>query len=158
MKKGILAGISFMAGLTGGAVTAGMAAKKTATLANKETILYQRCYNITSQWILHKQNGISLDKYFTGKGYHSIAIYGMGRLGILLYEELKNSDIEVVYGIDMDPYCTYPGLKIVQPEDEPERADVIVVTPVMAFDDIREMLAEKTEIPVLSIEEVVYEI
>lgn len=158
MKKGILAGISFMAGLMGGVATAGMVAKKTATLANNETDLYRRCYDITSQWISHKQNGISLAKYFTGKGYHSIAIYGMGRLGILLYEELKDSDVEVVYGIDRDPYCTYPELKIVQPEDELERADVIVVTPVIAFYDIEGMLAEKTEIPVLSIEEVVYEI
>lgn len=156
MKKGVLAGISFMAGLTGGMAAAGITGKKAVSLMNRETDLYQRCYNIVCQWISQKQKGNSLDQYFTGNGYHSIAIYGMGRLGALLYEELKGSDVEVLYGIDKDPYCTYEGFRIVQPEDELEKADVIVVTPVMAFDEIAEMLAGRTEIPVLSIEEAVY--
>lgn len=158
MKKGILAGLSLAAGLAGGAAAAGKGMKKLVSSTQRGVDLYQSCYNITSQWLGLKQKGISLEKYFMQNGYKSIAIYGMGRLGGMLYEELKDSDVEIKYGIDRDSYCTYPGLDIIQPEDEFEKVDVIVVTPILIYDEIAKMLSQKMEIPVVSIEEVVYEV
>lgn len=156
MKKGILTGVSLFAGFAGGAVTVGTFMKKMGNLTNKQSELYQSCYNLVSQWLTYKQMGISLDKYFKKSGYQSIAIYGMGRLGSMLYDELKDTGIEVRFGIDQDPYCTYQGLKIVEPKDKFDKVDAIIVTPVLAFHEIQKKLSEKTEIPVLSIEEVVY--
>lgn len=158
MKKGTLAGITLLAGVVGGVTATGMVMKKLVGFNNKEVDLYQGCYNIVSQWLCHKQSGVSLEKYFVPKGYHSIAIYGMGRLGSLLYEDLRDTDIEVKYAIDQDPYCTYPGLNVIKPEDELKKVDAIIVTPVLIFDEIENMLLKKTTIPVISIEEVVYEV
>ena len=158
MKKGFLVGISLAAGFAGGAVIVGRSMKKLVNLTDKSVDLYKSCYNIAGQWITHKQRGVSLEKYFIQKGYHSIAIYGMGKLGSLLYDDLKDSSIEIRYGIDQDPYATYPGLNIINPNDDLEDVDVIVVTPVMAFNGIAKMLSEKTDIPLVSISEVVYDI
>ena len=36
-----------------------------------------------------------------------IAIYGMGYLGECLYEELENTDIQVLYGIDQSARGLY---------------------------------------------------
>ena len=158
MKKGILAAVSLFTGLAGGAFTANLAMKRKASSNNKELDMYKRCYNIMCQWMIYKQKEISLERYFVQRGYRSIAIYGIGRLGSLLYDDLKSSDIEIKYGIDLDPFCSYPGLKIIQPEDIQESVDVIVVTPVLVFDEITQKLSQITDIPVVSIEDLIYEI
>lgn len=156
MKKGIMTGISLLAGFAGGAATVGTVMKRTGSLTNKQSDLYQSCYNIVSQWLTCKQRGISLDKYFKKKRYYSIAIYGMGRLGSMLYDELKDTDIEIRYAIDQDAYCTCLGLKIVEPDDKLDKVDAIIVTPVLVYDEIQKKLSDKTDIPVISIEDVVY--
>lgn len=158
MKKGILAGIFLLAGFAGGVVAAGTVTKRMVNSAGNEINLYKNCFNIVCHWMAHKQKGITLDKYLKQKNYHSIAIYGMGTLGGLLYEDLKNSDIEIKYGIDLDSFCKYPGLNIIEPKDKFEEVDAIIVTPVLAFNAIKGTLSSKTEIPIVSIEEVIYEI
>lgn len=158
MRKGVLAGISLVAGFVGGAFTASRISKRIVDSTNKGVDLYKGCYNIACQWMSHKQMGNSLEQYFDRKGYQSIAIYGMGRMGNMLYDDLKISNIEVKYGIDKDPYCTCLDLDIIEPEDKFEKVDVIVVTPIIVYDEIKEMLSKKTEIPIISIEEVIYEI
>ena len=51
---------------------------------------------------------------------------------------------------------SYPGLKIYSLEDDFENADVIVVTAIFAYSIIKKELAEKTNIPVISLEDVIY--
>lgn len=152
-KKYLIAGISLVAGIA----AIGIGVKQLVRYMDKKVELYKKCWNVTCQWICLKQDGVSLEKFFHEKGYRSIAIYGMGRMGGMLYEELKNSDIEVKYGIDRSPYCTYPGLDIIEPEDKLQKVDVIVVTPMMIFDEIKELLSEKTNIPIIHISEVLYD-
>lgn len=158
MKKGILAGISFLAGFAGGVVAAGTLTKRMVSSAGNKINLYESYYNLVCHWMADKQRGITLEKNLREKNYHSIAIYGMGTLGCLLYEDLKDSDIEVKYGIDLDSFCKYPGLNMIEPKDKFEEVDAIVVTPVLAFNAIKGTLSSKTEIPIVSIEEVIYEI
>ena len=158
MRKGMLAGISLVAGFVGGAATVKIGRKWLESATRKEVAFYRNCYHIMNQWMLLKQDGTSLEKYFEQKGYRSIAIYGMGRMGVMLYEDLKDSHIQVKYGIDQDISCTYSGLNIIQPEDTLDKVDVIIVTPFSIFDEIKELLSEKTDIPVVSIEEMIYEV
>ena len=156
MKKDILSRIAFLAGIAGSVSVVGMVAKKMINVSGKQVDLYQSSYNIMNQWVAKKQRGISLEQYFDKNEYKSVAIYGMGTMGILLFDELKDTNIEIKYGIDKDPYCTYPGLEIVEPGDGLEKVDVIVVTIVTAFNGIKNMLSEYTDIPIVSIEDVVY--
>lgn len=158
MKKGVRVICSILTGFVSGVILVSLGAKKILCSTNKKEAELQSLYNIMYQWMYLKQNGISLEKYFFQKGYKSIAIYGMGKLGIMLYEDLKETDIIVKYGIDRDLYCTYPGLRIVAPQNSLEKVDAIVVTSVRAFVEIEQFLSEKTDIPVISIEEMIYEI
>lgn len=156
MKKVIIVVILLFWGFMGGAITVWSAIKRRFESTGKKAALYEGCYNVMCQWVGHKQMGISLEEYFLQKDYQSVAIYGMGRMGIMLYEELENSDILVKYGIDRSLYCACPGLKIVQPDSKLEEVDVIVVTPIMAFDEIAKMMRKITNIPLISIEDIIY--
>lgn len=158
MKKGLLVGVSLLTGLAEGIIAMGIVTRNTARSTNKEVDKFKKYYEILCQWMAHKQRGRSLEEYFMQNGYHSIAIYGMGGLGSRLYEDLKNSGIDIKYAIDQDVSCIYPDLKTISPKDKIEKVDVIVVTAVFAFDEIKEMLSQKTKSPVISLEEVLYEL
>ena len=124
---------------------------------NKNPVEYEKFqdyFYILCEWLGFKHRGINLEDFFKKNNYSSIAIYGMGYMGHLLYDELKTSDIEIKYGIDNDPNSKCEGLTIIPPGKISEQVDVIVVTPSFAFDEIKEMLSTKTESAIMSINEV----
>ncbi len=123
---------------------------------SKKVNKFRGYYNVLNQWMLLKNQGKSLTEYFNDNGYTSIAIYGMGEVGNRLYEELKNSEIEVKYAIDKSAGSAYAELSVYDPEDEFDTVDTIVVTAVFDFDEIEKDLIKKTDIPVISLEEVVF--
>ena len=111
-----------------------------------------------SKWLTLKQQGKSLVQYFERNQYKTVAIYGMKELGERLYDELKDSDIKVLYAIDKNADAIYAEVDVLTPDDDLPEVDLIVVTPVHYFDEIEEMLADKVDCPVISIEDVVYEV
>ena len=110
-----------------------------------------------NQWLCIKQEGKSLDEYFKENNYKTVAIYGMGEMGNRLYDELKNTDIEVKYAIDKNASSTYSELDVKEIDDELPEVDVVVVTATFAFDDIVEDIQDKFVCPIVSLEDVVYE-
>ena len=82
----------------------------------------------------------------------------MGELGNHLYEELKNSSIQVKYAIDKNVDSTFSDLEVCSLEDELEDVDVVVVTAVFAFDEIVDEISDRVNCPVISLEDVVYEL
>lgn len=158
MKKGMAAVIGIITGtIAGGALTLALSGKKVDQKSQKVD-KFKGYYNMLNQWLMLKQEGKSLDEYFKQNGYKTIAIYGMGEMGNRLYDELKNSDIEVKYAVDQNAAGTYSELDVIDVEDEYEEVDVIVVTATFAFDEINEELGKKVDFPVVSLDDVVYEI
>ena len=129
---------------------------KILKINDKKTDKFKKYYILLDQWLSMKQTKTDITGYFKENGYEKIAIYGMGELGNRLYDELKDTDIYVAYGIDKNNKTSYPGLKIYSLEDDFENADVIVVTAIFAYSIIKKELAEKTNIPVISLEDVIY--
>ncbi len=129
---------------------------KILKINDKKTDKFKKYYILLDQWLSMKQTKTDITGYFKENGYEKIAIYGMGELGNRLYDELKDIDIYVAYGIDKNNKTSYPGLKIYSLEDDFENADVIVVTAIFAYSIIKKELAEKTNIPVISLEDVIY--
>lgn len=82
----------------------------------------------------------------------------MRELGEHLYEELNGSDITVTYAIDKNADAIYAEVAVVTPDDTLEPVDVIVVTAITFFDEIEEILAEKVDCPIVSLEDILYEI
>lgn len=158
MQKRIIANFMLFIGLAGGVAALSSYMEKQKNLANEEINKYKDYFVIFCQWLEQKQKGKSLEEYFIKKGYHSIAIYGMGELGIRLFNELKDSCISIKYAIDQNTKNFIPGLKLVTPEEKMEYVDVIVVTVPFAFFEVKRMLSSKIECPIVSLEEVVFKV
>lgn len=142
-------------GVVGGAVTSHVMNK---SISEREAKIdkFKGYYNLLNEWLVLKQRGESLTKYFEENNVKSIAIYGMGELGNRLYEELKNSHVEVSYAIDKNADDSFSELQVIYPSDEFSAVDAIIVTSIFDFDEIEEELADKTNIKIVSLEDVVY--
>lgn len=152
-------GALLLGGIAGG--IAGVSA--TGTKLNKKVQLH-RTYaqkhllimQMFNQWLIDKQEGKSLVKFFEDNEYKSIAIYGMSYLGERLLDELKDSGIEVKYAIDKNADNIYADVEIKRLEDDLPKVDAIIVTAVFFYDEIEEELSELVDYPVISLEDVLY--
>lgn len=123
---------------------------------NSKINKYRSYYEILNQWLILKQEGKSLEKYFLDNEYKNIAIYGMGELGNRLYDELKDSNIKVKYAMDSNYSGQYTELDIKELEDDLPEVDIIVVTAIFAFDEIENNLKSVTDCNIISLENAVY--
>ena len=160
MKKGFFALIGATAGtiLGVGSTMIYKSKKENVDDTQKKVDKFRGYYNILNQWLLLKQEGKSIEKYFIDNKYQSIAIYGMGEMGNRLYDELKDSDIEIKYAVDQYATRVYTELKVLDKEDDLEAVDVMIVTSTFAFDEIEEELNQKVDFPIISLEDVIFDI
>lgn len=112
---------------------------------------------VYDQWLDNSISGNRSDKYLADRGFKRIVIYGMGRMGLRLYKELEDSDIDVVGCVDRNAgNIIYEGIEIKDAGNIPTDADVIVVTAVCYYDEVLDFLSNITDLPVISLEEIVY--
>ncbi|MDE7250058.1 MAG: hypothetical protein K2N82_09265, partial [Lachnospiraceae bacterium] len=88
--------------------------------------------------------------------YKKIAIYGFAAIGKHLYEELKDTSIEIVCAIDRKPGQKHLQLKIISPEETIPECDVIVVTVIQEAEIIVEDLQLRTDKTVIKLWDVVF--
>lgn len=157
MRKIIVHFIVFAMGAGTGIVAGKFLFKKYENKECTKTDKFKEYYNLLNRWLELKHQGKTVSLYFDKEKITSIAIYGMGELGCRLLEELNGSNINVKYGIDQNPGYGFGGLEIKSSDDEFEKVDAIIVTPVFAFDEIEKKLREKFSGPVISIEDVIYD-
>lgn len=158
MKKGTVAVLSTIIGAAAGAMGSGYFSGKKVEQKAEKVDKFKGYYNMLNQWLILKQEGKNLSEYFKDNGYKTIAIYGMGEMGNRLYDELKGSDIKIKYAVDKDAASTYSELDVIEKEDDFDTVDVMVVTATFAFAEIEEEISDKVDFPIISLEDVVYEI
>ncbi|MBR1642066.1 MAG: hypothetical protein IJ683_07080 [Butyrivibrio sp.] len=114
-------------------------------------------YTLLIKWLNIRNNNRSAAKYLARKGYKKIAIYGMADIGLLLYDELKSSDIEVLYAIDRnaDFLNLDVDIDIKTPEDDFDKVDAIVIASITYAEEIKDVIKDKVSYPILTIEEVI---
>lgn len=158
MKKSLVGVLSAIAGCVAGGLTVGVKSDKEVQkwrgLSNKHLEMIK----LYDQWFATKQEGKSVADYLKSEGIKTVAIYGMSFIGQRLIEELRDSGIEVKYGIDKNRDRIYTDIDIVTPEDNIEEVDVIIVTAFYFFNEIEDLLMKKTDSRILSFEELVYEL
>lgn len=125
---------------------------------------YRQYYELTNQWLVNKNEEKKIETFFKDNEYKTIAIYGMGTLAELLYEEIKRFDIKVAYFIDKNSEKFYLGLDdipVINLEDimNQEKVDAVIVTPIYDFNKIEENLevyniAEE----VISLEDIIFSV
>jgi hypothetical protein len=133
------------------------AVKKTKTSISYELKKYKSYYNLFGSWMVLRNKGRTLAEYFEDRKFKNLAIYGLGKLGLCLHEELKRSNINVKYAIDINAaHFSYLDLKVVSPEDQLETVDVIIVTPFFEYKKIVDELQRKTSCEIISLEDVIF--
>lgn len=157
MKKGISTLLSMAAGAAAGGIAAKTKSSKMIKGMAEVHAKVHELYMAFDQWLQIRQQGKTLVEYFTKNGYKTVAVYGMKELGERLCDELKGSDVAVSYAIDKNADSIYADVDVVTPDDELAPVDVIVVTAITYFDEIEETLCEKVDCPIISLEDILYE-
>lgn len=132
----------------------GKPVNKVLALSNKNNLQFQ----MMNEWVRIKQKEKNLSAYFEERGYYYIAIYGMGIIGQTLLDELKNSSVSVVCGIDRKAEMVYSEVEILSPSDKLPQVDIVVVTVIESFDKIAQDLQERISSPIISLRDIVYDI
>ena len=158
MKKGMISAVSAIGGTVVGALGVNIMKEKQINewrnMSNKHLALFQ----MMNQWVRVKQEGRNLSTYLEAKGYKRVAVYGMSYAGETFREEVKGSNVETVYGIDKNADSIYADIDVFSMEDSLPEADAVVVTSITFFDKIKEKLSRELDCPIISLEDILYEI
>ena len=142
----------FLAALCGGICIAG-----SRSYLKKSPDRYYQWYKTLHQWICIRQDGVQITDYFLENGYNRVAVYGMGELGRLFVKELRDTSIEIPYVIDQNAgNISAQGIKTVTLKEAGEEADVIVVSVVDKFGVIKADIERSVNVPVLSLDDVLF--
>lgn len=157
--KGVLTTLTSMAvGAAAGSIVRESASMKKITALTENGMKVHELYMAFDQWLRVRQQGKTLVEYFEKQGYQTVAIYGMKELGEHLYDELQGTGITVEYIIDKNAEIISADVDVVTPDEELKPVDVIVVTAIYYFDEIEEMLSDKVNYPIVSLEDILYEV
>ncbi len=101
-------------------------------------------YPIAEGMLQMSLNGKSTADFFRKNQYKKIAIYGLGKLGKMLVQDLEGTDIEIQCLIDRN-YARFPeqykGIKVIGPHQlQNEQVDCVVVSLVHLYNSILEVL------------------
>lgn len=127
---------------------------KNSLIVKQEEVL-----RVYEKWMDVFQKGKLISRYFFDNGFHKVAIYGLGRLGKQLYDEMIISEIDVVYVIDNVYGLTnkfYGRTPCVHPESELPEADLIIITIPGEKKQIHAQLCKKVSCPVKSMEDILF--
>lgn len=120
-----------------------------------ENTKFKEFNELLLMWLQDYQDGRRLVEYFHKNGLKTVAIYGFGDLGAALASELENTDIDVKYVIDQAANFVYTELKVYKPEDSLPEVDVIVVTAIHYFTEIKSEMEKRVRCPIVSLETVI---
>ena len=114
-------------------------------------------YNLLNQWMTLNEAGITLENLLEARGYQKIAIYGMANIGKHMYHALKNSSIEICYGMDRSSSGQYETIEVKKADEVVESVDALIVTAIADYESIKKNLENNLEFPIVSLEEILYE-
>ena len=106
-------------------------------------------------WMRAKISGDGIFSFFDNNNFTHAAIYGLGVDGKILYDELKNHSIKIDYCIDRNKNNIMINSPIYDLSDNLPDTEVIIVTPIIEFENIKAQLKQKTNAKIFSLEYVV---
>lgn len=119
--------------------------------------LFERKFNLLDRWLWLKHDNKQIKDFFSLKGYHSLAIYGIGEVAFRFYEEIvRTSNISILYTIEKDRNKTHPELQVYYIDDEFPEVDVIVMADDDMAQDVKIKLVNRVKCPVITIEDIIY--
>ena len=114
--------------------------------------------DVCIKWIRILHEGKSIADFLKKRNYKKIAIYGMGALGISVYEELEKYKAgETLYGLDKGNPVIPSHMRYLRPYEvnDAEQPDVVIVTVMWDMDNISGELDKLFGCDIYSIREVI---
>lgn len=146
----------FFLGVTSGYIIFWSINQKKLIEKDKRIDKFVNYFKVMDRWMLLKETNNNPSDILGKMGYNNVAIYGMGKLGQHLLEDLKKTDVKVKYGIDKKVDSISLGLDILPVSSDLPYVDAVIITPVYDFDNIEKELKGKINFPLLSLEELLY--
>lgn len=114
-------------------------------------------YHILARWLSVRQKKRTLVAYFQDNFISEVAVYGMGALGERLMDELEDTPIRVSFAIDrMAEDKKAKGLTVYGlDETNYPKTELLIVTPVHDYWGIVELLQDRINAPIVSLEDIV---
>lgn len=157
MRKGTLSILSTLAGIVIGVAAMGKVIDKSANKAQAMSDKHLALFLMMNRWIQVKQEGKTLTDYLEKHDYKVVAIYGISYVGERLLDELKGSNITVKYGIDKEADGIHADIPVVYMDDLLEEVDAVIVTAISFIDEIESTLSTKISCPIISLEDILYD-
>lgn len=115
-------------------------------------------FDVVEGMLILEREGKGIKSFFEDNEVHTVGMYGFGRIGQLAYQELIKAGVTVKYIFDKNAdYIEAEGLCVISPETSNLENDIelIIVTPMEYYFDIKEELEVKTSVGIISIGEIV---
>lgn len=126
-------------------------ARYQALLARKDSF-----YQLMSKWMKLKLEGGSLAEKLVQRGIAKVAIYGAGKHGMFLYQDLQESEVQVAYFIDRNKDTLQDKtVPVYTSEEELPPVDAVVVSPYLEFEVIKQDLESKCNYILIPLNELV---
>ena len=109
-------------------------------------------FNALDKWMTIKEQGKYLVHYFRKNNVKRIGVYGYGVLGKHLVEELYKTEIIIKCIIDKRASDNSYNIKMVKPGEDVQDLDMIVVTAYYYWNEIIELVAQKGNYRIVSLE------
>ena len=114
-------------------------------------------FQLLNRWMAVKSEGKQIADFLVREEIHKIAVYGVGDLANRLSEELQNTDVQIMYGIDRDVSCTNSKIApVFSLDDEWPEVDAVVITPFLSADNIGKDLIQKCSYRLISLDTIIY--
>ena len=127
-------------------------------LLDCERMLYRKSsgYELLYNWISVKQQNYSFAKILAQMKIDKVAVYGIGKHGKLLLDELLAAGVEVNFIVDKEPKeMYYKDIKVYTLKKELPFTDAIIVTPYLEIDSVKKELELKTNARIISLEDLI---
>lgn len=115
-------------------------------------------YDLFKTCLLWKEKcieGKNISNYFIQNNYCSVAIYGMGPMGESLCLELVHDGICVNCAIDRAQYRKFAGIQVYNNVDDIPSVDIVVVTTIASYQEIKRDIADKVKCRVVSLYDII---
>lgn len=119
---------------------------------------YKSLFKMMTKWLENKGTEKEIASYLEEMDIHTVAIYGMSDAGKQLYDELKNTNVQVKYAIDKKAIETDDEIEIITLDSDLRAVDAVIITAINDFSSIAEALKQKTDARIISLEQIVYEL
>jgi hypothetical protein len=111
-------------------------------------------FELCNKWLYLKNIHVSIKNHPKLKD-KTIAVYGLGKLGKRLLEELQNDDAEVAYVVDRNFVGFFSDIDLYTSKEKIPPAEIMIVTPVCEFEEIKEHMRDSFQGTMISLEEVI---